>query len=378
MKIKAKIDRMVNSGNVKAIASVSLDGMFVVKNLKIMDGKKGLFVSMPQETFPGKDGQKKYSNLFFALTNSAKLELQETVLQAYQQQIGALNSAIPTLYSLALDTYQSGGEELVTRLEQLNGQEQNAQSLYDRQLQDYYTQLQQKGDAYNDAYAKDYGQYQEHLNRLDTLHGYYTAQEQAQASRRQQTFNGIMTVLGVIGDAIQLAISGTTGIGSLAGSLLNTGYNIVSGTRAYEADRADTAWNQQMQEKQRQDSLTQQRYENEASERAYQDALKQQAFNNSVTSEKLNIAKGEWALKQSNAQAKASRAAGNAAAKSRGSGKASGSAAGTNALKGSSVVPFTAALLRSRGKSDTSIANALQKEGYTTSEIAKILQQMNQ
>ena len=87
MKIKAKIDRMVNSGNVKAIASVSLDGMFVVKNLKIMDGRKGLFVSMPQEAYSGKDGQKKYSNLFFALTNSAKLELQETVLQAYQQQI---------------------------------------------------------------------------------------------------------------------------------------------------------------------------------------------------------------------------------------------------------------------------------------------------
>ena len=297
--------------------------------------------------------------------------------QAYQQQIGALNEAIPSLYSLALDTYTSGGDELVSRLDQLNAQEQSAQEQYDRQLSDYYTQLQQKGEDYNNAYAQDYGQYQDYLSRLDTLHGYYTAQEQAQASRRQQTFNGIMTVLGVIGDAIQLAISGTTGIGSLAGSLLNTGYNIVSGTRAYEADRADTAWNQQMQEKQRQDSLTQQRYENEASERAYQDALKQQAFNNSVTSEKLNIAKGEWALKQSNAQAKASRAAGNAAAKSSGSGKASGRAAGTNALKGSSVVPFTAALLRSRGKSDTSIANALQKEGYTTSEIAKILQQMN-
>ena len=256
--------------------------------------------------------------------------------QAYQQQIGALNEAIPSLYSLALDTYTSGGDELVSRLDQLNAQEQSAQEQYDRQLSDYYTQLQQKGEDYNNAYAQDYGQYQDYLSRLDTLHGYYTAQEQAQARRRQQTFNGIMTVLGVIGDAIQLAISGTTGIGSLAGSLLNTGYNIVSGTRAYEADRADTAWNQQMQEKQRQDSLTQQRYENEASERAYQDALKQQAFNNRVTSEKLNIAKG------------------------------------------SSVVPFTAALLRSRGKSDTSIANALQKEGYTTSEIAKILQQMNQ
>ena len=56
-----------------------------------------------------------------------------------------------------------------------------------------------------------------------------------------------------------------------------------------------------MQEKQRQDSLTQQRYENEASERAYLDVVKQQAFNNSVTSDKLHIAKGESALKLSNA-----------------------------------------------------------------------------
>ena len=298
--------------------------------------------------------------------------------QAYQQQIGALSEAIPTLYRLALDTYQSGGDALVEQIDQLNGQEQNARQKYERELADYYTQLEQKGNAYNMAYTQDYGRYQDYLGQLDSLYGYYAAQEQQEAARRQQGFNNVVTVLGLLGDAAQLAITGTTGLGSMAGSLLNTGYNIVSGTRAYEADRADTAWNQQMQEKQRQDSLTQQRYENEASERAYQDALKQQAFNNSVTSEKLNIAKGEWALKQSNARAKASRAAGSAAAKSSGSGKASGSAAGTNALKGSSVVPFTAALLRSRGKSDTSIANALQKEGYTTSEIAKILQQMNQ
>ena len=87
MKIKAKIDRMVNAGNVKAIASVSLDGQFVVKNLKVMDGKKGLFVSMPQEFFTGRDGQKKYSNVFFALTNAAKMDLQDAVLQAYQQQM---------------------------------------------------------------------------------------------------------------------------------------------------------------------------------------------------------------------------------------------------------------------------------------------------
>ena len=284
--------------------------------------------------------------------------------QAYQQQISGLASAIPTLYSLALDTYQSGGEELVTRLEQLNGQEQNAQSLYDRQLQDYYTQLQQKGDAYNDAYAKDYGQYQEHLNRLDTLHGYYTAQEQAQISQRQQAFNNVMTVLGVIGDVVQLAISGTTGLGTLAGSLLNTGYNIYSGNRAYEAERADTQWSQQMQEKQRQDALTQQQYDNTASERAYQDALK-----------------------QANAQQKAAQAAGKAAAAGTKSGSSgsggkatgsSGSASGGSRSTVSAGVPYTAALLRSQGKSEVAITSALRQEGYTPAQIAKILQEMNQ
>lgn len=84
MKIQARIDRMVQVGNVKAIASISLDGMFVVKGLKVMDGRKGLFVSMPQEIFSDKDGQKQYSNLFFPLTNSAKSELQEAVLDAYK------------------------------------------------------------------------------------------------------------------------------------------------------------------------------------------------------------------------------------------------------------------------------------------------------
>lgn len=84
MKLEAKIDRMVQKGKLKAIASVSLDGMYVVKGFKVMDGRKGLFVSMPQESFSGKDGQKQYSNLFFGLTNSAALELQKVILDAYQ------------------------------------------------------------------------------------------------------------------------------------------------------------------------------------------------------------------------------------------------------------------------------------------------------
>ena len=308
--------------------------------------------------------------------------------QAYQQQIGALSSAIPTLYSLALDTYTSGGNELVSQLDQLNSSEQDAQQLYNDRLSDYYTQLRQKGEAYNNAYAQDYGQYQDYLNQLGTLHDYYSAQEQQQAARRQQAFNNVVTVLGVLGDAVQIALSGTTGLGSMVSGLLNTGYNIYSGNRQYEADRADTQWNQQLQERQYQDSLKQQLYENEASEREYQDKLNQQKFNNDITSQKLNIAMSEWNLKKNNAAQKASRAgsaaSGTAASGSAGSGSSSGTAnrSTSSATRLGSdtsrnvTVPYMAMLMRSQGKNDTSISSALRRDGYSSAEIAQILQQM--
>ena len=151
----------------------------------------------------------------------------------------------------------------MTRIDQLNTQEKNAQAQYNAELSDYYSQLDRKGSAYNAAYEQDYGRYQDYLGRLNTLYGYYSNQEQQAIAKRQQTFNNVLSILGVIGDAVQLAITGTTGIGSLVGALANTGYNMYAKDRAYAAERADAAWGQQMQETQRQDSLAQQKYKNE-------------------------------------------------------------------------------------------------------------------
>ena len=312
--------------------------------------------------------------------------------QAYQQQIGALNQAIPTLYQLALDTYDSGGDALVSQLDQLNTQEQNAQGLYQQKLSDYYTRLEQLGNAYNTAYQQDYGQYQDYLSRLDTLYGNYAAQEQEAAAQKQQRFNNAVTVLGLIGDAVQIALSGTTGLGSLAGSLVNTGYNIYANNRAYEADRADTAWNQQMQEKQVQNAQAQQKYDNDFAQQQYQDKLRQQQFNNQVTSEKLNIAKGEWALKQSKAAQQAQKASAAAAQKASAaaaqraaaagasgtSGRGSGNLnVGKSGVLGSTAVPYTAARLRSQGRSDAAIRTELLKEGYSSKEVGEIMKQLN-
>lgn len=280
--------------------------------------------------------------------------------QAYQQQMGALNDALPSLYRLALDTYNSEGDDVVTRIDQLNTQEKNAQAQYNAELSDYYSQLDRKGSAYNAAYEQDYGRYQDYLGRLDTLYGYYSNQEQQAIAKRKRAFNGVLSILGVIGDAVQLA---------------NTGYNMYAKDRAYAAERADAAWDQQMQETQRQDGLAQQKYKNEQAERQYQDTLRQQEFNNNATSEKLNIAKGEWALKQSKAAQSAQQAAANAGAKSAGSSGGSGSGSVLSS-GGSTIVPYSAARLYRQGRSDTAIRSELLKEGYSNDEINNILKQL--
>ena len=112
---------------------------------------------------------------------------------------------------------------------------------------------------------------------------------------------------------------------------------------------------------------------------------------------------GEWNLKKNNAAQKASRAgsaaSGTAASGTAASGTAaSGTAASGSAGSGSSsgtasrstssatrlgsdtsrnvTVPYMAMLMRSQGKNDTSISSALRRDGYSSAEIAQILQQM--
>ena len=117
------------------------------------------------------------------------------------------------------------------------------------------------------------------------------------------------------------------------------------------------------------------KYKNEQAERQYQDTLRQQEFNNNVTSEKLNIAKGEWALKQSKAAQSAQQAAANAGAKSAGSSGGSGSGSVLSS-GGSTIVPYSAARLYRQGRSDTAIRSELLKEGYSNDEVNNILKQL--
>jgi stage V sporulation protein G len=73
-----RLCRLEGESKCKAFCDVSI-GEFVVKGLRVMQGKDGLFVGMPQEK--AKDG--KWYNTFFPATDEAKKNLTDMVLNAY-------------------------------------------------------------------------------------------------------------------------------------------------------------------------------------------------------------------------------------------------------------------------------------------------------
>ena len=75
-----RLHRLTGESKTKAFADVSI-GSFIIKGLKVLEGKNGLFLSMPQEK--AKDG--KWYETVFPVTKEARKSLTEVVLEAYQQ-----------------------------------------------------------------------------------------------------------------------------------------------------------------------------------------------------------------------------------------------------------------------------------------------------
>jgi len=75
-----RLHRFDGDSKLKAFADIAI-GDFIVKGLRVVQGKKGLFLAMPQEQ--AKDG--KWYSLFFPITDEARQSLAAKVLAAYQE-----------------------------------------------------------------------------------------------------------------------------------------------------------------------------------------------------------------------------------------------------------------------------------------------------
>ncbi len=81
MEITRVVVRLVDMNKVQAIASVTFDEEFVVHNLRIVEGDKGLFVAMPSRKLPNGE----YRDVAHPINTETRERIQNAVLEEYKQ-----------------------------------------------------------------------------------------------------------------------------------------------------------------------------------------------------------------------------------------------------------------------------------------------------
>lgn len=73
---------MEDAGNLLAMASITLGNAFVVGGLRVVNGSKGVFVSMPSR----KDDDGEYHDIAFPLSKAGREVVTKAVIDAYEKE----------------------------------------------------------------------------------------------------------------------------------------------------------------------------------------------------------------------------------------------------------------------------------------------------
>lgn len=80
----SSISKIENGGNVKALASVVINGELAVRGIKVMEGENGAFVAMPSKKFGSE-----YYEMAFPITAEAREALNNAVMENYNKLIAS-------------------------------------------------------------------------------------------------------------------------------------------------------------------------------------------------------------------------------------------------------------------------------------------------
>jgi stage V sporulation protein G len=76
--------RVVNKeSKMKAVVSVTFDDCFVVHDIKVIDGDKGLFIAMPSKKTP--DGE--YRDIAHPINGDMRGMLMDAILEKYKEEL---------------------------------------------------------------------------------------------------------------------------------------------------------------------------------------------------------------------------------------------------------------------------------------------------
>ena len=78
-----RVRKVAKEGKMKAVVSVTIDDEFVVHDIKVIEGEKGLFIAMPSRN--SSDGE--YRDIAHPINSTTRDIIQQLILSKYQQML---------------------------------------------------------------------------------------------------------------------------------------------------------------------------------------------------------------------------------------------------------------------------------------------------
>ncbi len=78
-----RVRKITKEGKMKAIVSITLDDEFVVHDIKVIEGEKGLFIAMPSKK--ATDGE--YRDIAHPINSNTRETIQRIVLARYEEAL---------------------------------------------------------------------------------------------------------------------------------------------------------------------------------------------------------------------------------------------------------------------------------------------------
>ncbi len=78
-----RVRKITKEGKMKAIVSITLDNEFVVHDIKVIEGEKGLFIAMPSKK--AADGE--YRDIAHPINSDTREQIQSIILERYEQAL---------------------------------------------------------------------------------------------------------------------------------------------------------------------------------------------------------------------------------------------------------------------------------------------------
>lgn len=85
-----RVRKITKEGKMKAVVSITLDDEFVVHDIKVIEGEKGLFIAMPSKK--ATDGE--YRDIAHPINSSTRENLQKVILESYEKALKEPEEAI--------------------------------------------------------------------------------------------------------------------------------------------------------------------------------------------------------------------------------------------------------------------------------------------